>query len=285
MAFGESIIEKIPWLNEALEQFDFGDSIASSLVEISMRPENSDAFKTLATTGSFNLNAVINMIYGVGIALIMAKFVIKGIKAYGLDDGDPDQDPIIYAFRLAQAVVVAVCFNFLVYPWLTQGVVMFAEELISSTGMDLSAKAILTPMITQFTFSSLNGIASFIFIFLYIIVYFQSIKLGFDMLILRLGFPMSCVGIVDADYGVFKPVAQIVFQLCLTILARLFLLFLSLALIKNGSLIYGLVCIMSCVGAPRLIERFLLPASGGGGVLNTSYQVSMLANSFKNLVK
>ena len=51
----------------------------------------------------------------------------------------------------------------------------------------------------------MTAIFGLVFVIVYFILYFQFLMRGLEILILRVGMPLACVGLIDNDKGVFKP--------------------------------------------------------------------------------
>ena len=57
-----------------------------------------------------------------------------------------------------------------------------------------------------------TAIFGLVFVIVYFILYFQFLMRGLEILILRVGIPLACVGLIDNDKGVFKPYMSKFFQ-------------------------------------------------------------------------
>ena len=105
------------------------------------------------------------------------------------------------------------------------------------------------------------------------------------MLVLRLGAPIACVGLVDNDKGVFAPFMKKFFMNSATVLVQVFLVKLSLmVLILSNNIIYAVAIAMVANRAPKFINEFILMSGSGGHVTNTIYHISRLAQMAKQVI-
>lgn len=114
-------------------------------------------------------------------------------------DGDPDTEPASLVIRFMQAVAVAVCFP-IVYGWMaeiTQGLI---DDLMAAIGAatDYDWQAWVKGISSLGLTTAIFGL---IFVVCYFILYFQFLMRGLEIMILRIGMPMACVGLLDSDKG------------------------------------------------------------------------------------
>ena len=64
-------------------------------------------------------------------------------------------------------------------------------------------------------FSSITGLVAII---LFVVLYVQFLVRGVEILILRLGFPLACVGLLESNNGVFQTYSQKMFKSVLTVI-------------------------------------------------------------------
>ena len=222
---------------------------------------------------------IYGLILGIAIALIVLKVVHKANKTYGLGDDDPSQDPIFLFKKMLQAVIVAVGFNSILY------FVLFG--IVAGTVSTISGMVIFSAPFTS--------ILLILYIISCIIMYFKFIMRSCELVFLRIGFPISCVGIIDSDYGVFKPYIKKFFQAATSIIIQIGLLHLSLGLIlmpivdANTSItmtntIWACCCLWTAFSVPHILQEFLLWGGGSSGfssTINTGANVIRAVNIFK----
>ena len=157
----------------------------------------------LAANGGSMVDVLFDILLGFGVSLIILKFLKKGFECYVMwTDGDPDTEPAGLVIRFMQAVAVAVCFP-IVYGWIaeiTQGLV---DDLMAAIGAatDYDWQAWVNGISSLGLTTAIFGL---IFVVCYFILYFQFLMRGLEIMILRIGMPMACVGLLDNDKGVFK---------------------------------------------------------------------------------
>lgn len=253
---------------------------------------------------------VYGVILGIAIALIVLKVVYKGFKTFSLGEDDPSQDPIFLFKKMLQAVIIAVGFNSILYYILfgiVAGTVSSISEMIIGTLGDAFKESFLTGNWTEILFNLIKNFGdilkapfSSILLILYviscIIMYFKFIMRSCELVFLRIGFPISCVGIIDSDYGVFKPYIKKFFQAAISIIIQIGLLHLSLGLIimplidektsiSMTNTIWACCCLWTAFSVPRILQEFLLwgssASSGFSSSLNTGANVIRTINLFK----
>lgn len=241
-----------------------------------------------AVSGTNIVEVLFDIVLGFGVSLIILKFLKKGFSCYVLwTDGDPDTDPTALILRFIEAMVVAVSFP-VMYGWIAQ----ITEEL---TGQILSAVGGSTDYNWQ---AWANGFASLgittavfglIFVICYFMLYFQFLMRGLEILILRIGMPMACVGLLDNDKGVFKQYMNKFWQSTLAVLIQICLCKLGVGMMMNigvnMNLFWGLACMVLAIKTPSFLREFLLTTGGGGGVINNVYHSVRLAGMVRNIAK
>ena len=88
-----------------------------------------------------------------------------------------------------------------------------------------------------------------------------------EIFVLKLGFPLACVGLVNADGGVFTLYRGKLFKSMLTVLVQILCCKLALLLVFSGQLIYAIAMIILAIKTPKMLQEFML-GGGGGGISN-----------------
>ena len=86
---------------------------------------------------------------------------------------------------------------------------------------------------------------------LYILIYFQNLGRGVEMLVLRFGLPFACIGLLNADGGAFKGYIQKMIKVAFTVIVQLMLLKFSLILLESRHLILALATGLMAYRTPR----------------------------------
>lgn len=233
-------------------------------------------------------HVLFDIMLGFGISLIILKFLKKGFECYVMwTDGDPDSEPVGLVVRFMQAMVVAVCFP-VMYGWMGE----IAEDLIDQLMTAIGAS-------TEYDWQTwVNGISTLglttaifglIFIICYFMLYFQFLMRGLEIMILRIGMPMACVGLLDNDKGVFKTYINKFFQSTLAVVIQICLCKLGVGMMLNiginMNVFWGLACMVLAIKTPAFLRDFLIPTTGGGGAINNIYHSVRLVGMAKNLAK
>ena len=236
-----------------------------------------DFMGTLAGTNSFN--AVFQIFFSLGISLIVLKFLKKGFEIYILwTDGDSESDPLTLVTNFIKAIAIAICFPTL-YGWFAGIVEEISNEVIDQIG--LSMQQDMATIITGISTAGLfTAIISLIFFICFFFLYIQFLMKGVELLILRIGIPLACSGIMDADKGIFKTYSQKFVQALTATVIQLTLAKLGIALMMNLHAFWGIACMLLAIKTPRFLQEFLITTSGGRA-LSTVYQTVQLSRVAK----
>lgn len=228
------------------------------------------------------VSGLFNYFYGIGMSLLILKFLYKGFGIYVLwSDGDPDSDPSTLLTGFVSAMVFAISFP-TIYGWLS--------KIINDASIDalkILAGTSENELIALTGFASgglFTAIVSLIFIVLFLILYIQFLTRGLEILILRIGLPLACVGLMDADKGMFKPYTQKFYQATIAVLVQIILAKLGVAFMINLHMFWGLACILLALRTPKFLQEFLL-VSGGGINSGSVYQTARLGQMAKSMLK
>lgn len=247
------------------------------------------ADRYMLTQGGNVVDILFDIVLGFGVSLIILKFLKKGFACYVLwTDGDPDTEPTALVIRFMEAVAVAVSFP-LLYGWLAEIVQEFIGELMAAVGTG-----------TSYDWQAwVNGISSLglttaifglIFVVCYFLLYFQFLMRGLEILILRIGMPMACVGLLDNDKGIFNTYLNKFFQSTLAVVIQIVLCKLGVGMMLNiginMNVFWGLACMVLAIKTPAFLREFLVPTGGGaGGIINNVYHSVRLVGMIKGIGK
>ena len=262
----------------------FIDEMLSDLVPMTL---NADQYM-IAAGGSSMVSVLFDILLGFGVSLIILKFLKKGFECYVMwTDGDPDVEPTHLVIRFIQAIAVAVCFP-VMYGWLAEITQSLTDELMSAIGAA-----------TNYDWQAwVNGISSLglvtaifglIFVVCYFVLYFQFLMRGLEIMILRIGLPLACVGLLDNDKGVFKTYINKFFQSTLAVVVQICLCKLGVGIMVNAgvnmNIFWGIACIVLAIKTPRFLSEFMVPTGGGAGVINNVYHSVRLVGMAKGMIK
>ena len=228
-----------------------------------------------------NFDSVYNLFFNFAISLIILKFLKKGFDIYiGWSDGDKDTDPSHLVINFSRAIITALSFRFL-YDVMVDIVVEFMDKSLLSL-ITLEQNTSLIETIKNLSGNVLFwGIAGLVLVICYCILWIKFMVLGVEMLMLRIGFPLACIGLIDSDKGVFAPYMKKIFIICLTAIVQIFLLRLSIILLSSGNLLWGIAMCFGAMKTPKVLQEFMFAYGNGGtaaisGAISTAHHIANL---------
>ena len=262
----------------------FIDEMLSDLVPMTL---NADQYMIAAGGGSM-VSVLFDILLGFGVSLIILKFLKKGFECYVMwTDGDPDVEPTQLVIRFIQAIAVAVCFP-VMYGWLAQITQSLTDELMVAIGTatNYDWQAWVNGLSSLGLVTAIFGL---IFVVCYFVLYFQFLMRGLEIMILRIGLPLACVGLLDNDKGVFKTYINKFFQSTLAVVVQICLCKLGVGMMMNVginmNIFWGIACIVLAIKTPRFLSEFMVPTGGGAGVINNVYHSVRLVGMAKGMIK
>ena len=257
------------------------NSLLNDLVPIALHAEK--YMDTLMGTSGFT--DIFDIFLGFGISLIVLKFLKKGFEQYVLwSEGDADTDPLIFLTGFFKALAIAVSFPTL-YLWLATIIEDLTNKLINiiSNGMKTDFSTVISGITSAGLFTA---IVSLIFFVCFFMLYLQFLMRGMEILILRIGLPIACIGILDTDKGVFRTYIQKFFQSTLAVLVQIVLAKVGVALMLNTHVFWGLAALMLAINTPKFLQEFIIVSGGqSSGVMGTVYQSVRLVEMAKGAFK
>ena len=206
------------------------------------------------------------LILSISISLIVLKFLKKGFDMYILwTDGESDTPPLTYIVYFIRAIVVVICFSTL-YDWVIEIAKSFGNAIL--TAMSFQDNISLTTAIANIATSGLfTAIVALIALILLFVLYVQFLMRALEMFVLKLGFPLACVGLVNPDGGVFKSYSEKLIKSIITVLVQIILCKISIVLILNVKMLFGIASIILAIKTPKFLQEFML-VGGTGGISN-----------------
>ena len=202
------------------------------------------------------------LILSLSLSLIVLKFLKKGFDMYILwTDGEADTPPLTYIVYFVRAIVVAISFTVL-YDWIIGIAKSFGESIL--TAMNFTDNISLTNIATSGLFTAIVALIALILLF---VLYIQFLMRALEMFVLKLGFPLACVGLVNPDGGVFKSYSEKLIKSILTVLVQIILCKISIILIMNVKMLFGIASIIMAIKTPKFLQEFML-GGGTGGISN-----------------
>lgn len=263
----------------------FIDEMLTDLVPMTLYAER----YVTTVAGAGIVDTLFDIILGFGISLIVLKFLKKGFECYIMwTDGDPDAEPAGLVMRFVQAVAIAVCFPVL-YEWMAGITETLINQLLdaigASTGYDWQAW-----VDGMASLGLVTAVFGLVFVICYFMLFFQFLMRGLEIMILRIGMPMACTGLLDNDKGVFRSYLTKFFQSTLAVVIQISLCKLGVGMMLdigvNMNLFWGVACLVLAIRTPAFLRDFLLTSgSGGGNVINNVYHSVRLAGMLQKMAK
>lgn len=263
----------------------FIDEMLTDLVPMTL---HADQYMIAAGGGSM-VQVLFDILLGFGVSLIILKFLKKGFETYVMwTDGDPDVEPTYVVIRFIEAITVAVSFPVL-YGWLADITQDLTDQLMTAIGAatNYDWQAWVNGLSSMGLVTAIFGL---IFVVCYFVLYFQFLMRGLEIMILRIGLPLACVGLLDNDKGVFKSYLNKFFQSTLAVVVQICLCKLGVGMMMNVginmNIFWGIACIVLAIKTPRFLSEFMVPTGGGGsGIVNNVYHSVRLVGMAKGFIK
>jgi len=252
------------------------DSMLNGLIPMAFYMEQ--YVKTSLVLGSnLDFSGLFNLFFGFGISLIVLKFLQKGFNVYvGWYDGDPDLDPLALVTNFLRALAIAICFPIL-YDALVTVTSSLIDQTIGIIGDFYAQQSIVDWIVNLIGGSIFMALAAIVLIVCWLILWIQFMMRGVEMMVMRLGMPIACTGLIDSDKGIFAPYLKKFFMNAATVLIQIVLIKLSFVIMTFGNIFYSLAIVFVAMKTPKFLQEFMLNVGGAGGsVVNTVYHTSRL---------
>lgn len=221
------------------------------------------------------MDSAYTFVYGAMCGIMALAFLYKGWKVYVLwRDGDSDVAPQSLLIGAAGAIVMALAFPYL-YDILCDVILYIGNGVIDRFQMEI---ALSLDMLLPDN-SILLGILLLIYIILMLVVFCKLLSRGVELLFLRLGFPLACLGLINSDSGIFKQYAGIFFKQAALSIIQMTCLLLGLFTVVDVQLINVILAVvfeMCALSAPKLMAQLLPNTGGGRGGMSAIYALSIL---------
>ena len=209
-------------------------------------------------------------IYATCTLILIIKLLWKGGKVYIMyRDGDPEVSPMTMLTGAGMSLGVSVAFPVL-YPMLVGVTIRIAQALVyAATGnwefSDIQIsdivklKAILE--LKAKTLSVLIAVVAYGIMLL--VINYQLLLRGAELLIFRLGVPFASLDLVNSDGNIWKNYINILFRLMLLSIVQVFCMTIGLLLFESGTLNWAIAFELAAVSGPKIMAQFF-PAQSGG---------------------
>lgn len=232
----------------------------------------------LDLTYSISIKNLYKAIYGFAIALLIMFFVKKMIETYiSWTNGDPEQNPLSILIGFIKAAIIMICFGF-IYEQFVAVLYDMLRSFISA--LTLSDSIETFKMLTQknyFVDSPVDGIFIIVFCIFYFSIIFQTITRGLEILILRLGIPFACIGLINSDGGAFNGYIKKFISNGFTVIVQILLVQISLAFLAKNHFVLATSSMLMASRTPQMLHEFMITA--GTGFMSKARSVSSTIHS------
>ena len=236
------------------------NSVFNNLIDMCFNSEN--YITQILGVKVINFEPLKTIILSFSISLIVLKFLKKGFDTYiTWNEGDNNTPPLLFVGYFVRALAMAVSFPIL-YQWLIDVSTDLAKQVMVALNMNESYTILgeLSALTMLNLFSAILALVVLVMIFL---LYIQFIMRGVEMLILKLGFPLACIGLVDSDKGIFAPYMKKFFQSIVTVIVQIALAKIAILLISSAQLIQATAVLIVALRTPRFLGEFMLSTNHG----------------------
>lgn len=276
------------------DAFPIADVLFSQLINIVFWVENH------ISDGSIFQNTILNnsksdIFFGnlfqvttsFGIAFLIFKFLKKIFDTYIIgSDGDPSMSVENIVIGFCKGLIIIFSFNFL-YEMFVNVSVDFINQMLDAVGL-VTIPSLIEIFKRFFLGSGIFMLLGLLVFFIcYLLLVFQFIKRGLEMLILRLGVPIACIGLIDSDNGVFAPYIKMFIQNSVTVVIQLAMIKLGFGVVANGNIFFGIACMIMGIKTPQFLQQFMLGIgqSNLSSNLMTINQTVNLASMAKRFIR
>lgn len=220
-----------------------------------------------------------------GVAFLIFKFLKKIFDTYIIgSDGDPSMSVENIVIGFCKGLIIIFSFNFL-YEIFVNISIDFINQMLDAVGL-----VTIPSLMEIFERFFLGGgifmlLGLLVFFICYLLLVFQFIKRGLEMLILRLGVPIACVGLIDSDNGVFAPYIKMFIQNSVTVVIQLSMIKLGFGVVANGNIFFGIACMIMGIKTPQFLQQFMIGLGSSGINMMTINQTASMVSRVSRFIR
>ena len=220
-----------------------------------------------------------------GVAFLIFKFLKKIFDTYIIgSDGDPSMSVENIVIGFCKGLIIIFSFNFL-YEIFVNISIDFINQMLDAVGL-----VTIPSLMEIFERFFLGGgifmlLGLLVFFICYLLLVFQFIKRGLEMLILRLGVPIACVGLIDSDNGVFAPYIKMFIQNSVTVVIQLAMIKLGFGVVANGNIFFGIACMIMGIKTPQFLQQFMIGLRSSGINMMTINQTASMVSRVSRFIR
>lgn len=152
-----------------------------------------------------------------------------------------------------------ICFGFIYTQFVNIFYEIYTQLLMGMTGST-------DPVVPVYKNLGLNVFGAFLYLIIAIqlvLLYFQFLTRGFEMLILRLGIPFASIGLLNANQGAFKGYIQKFINNAFTVIVQLLLVQFAILLLNGGHFVLAFTASSIALKTPQMLQEFMISAGTG----------------------
>ena len=209
-----------------------------------------------------NWTNVYKVIYEYAIVILAIVFIKKMIQTYFLwKSGEDDVSPVHTLLGLFEAITVMLCFGYF-YTFSVQ-IGANVYENIKNAMIDGTSFSV-NDLASWCNSGIFSAVVCLILVIEFLILVWQLIRRGLELLILRLIIPFTAIGLLSSNGGSFSIVVKKLLQNICTVIVQLLLLILTLTLASKNHLIYAVAVCFVCNLTPQFMLVFIVTMLGFG---------------------
>lgn len=211
--------------------------------------------------GDIDFNGIYKTIYAWALIILIIMFVKKMIQTYFLfKSGEEDQSPVRVIVGLLEAVIIMITFGW-IYTYVIKIGYSLYKQILDAVGIQGFDVNDLTDAASNGLFAA---VCSIIIAGQLLGVFWQLLKRGLEILILRCTMPFFCIGLLNANAGAFGVVMKKFMQNFFTVIMQLILLFIAMKLCSNEQYIYTIAVLMLAIAPQQFLQEFMAGIAGMG---------------------
>lgn len=267
----------------------FDPILSASLSFMLKIEEPTSAFSLGNVLSTETISQVYNVVYLLSCALALIKLLSKGFQVYILwRDGDPETSPVNMVIGMFTGIVMMLAFPVL-YDIMADVTTWFANTII--TVLHMNNQVTVVQSILMFIAAAggglVNAILMLIWIIMMIILFVKMVGRGVELLVLRLGVPIACLGLIDSDGGLFKGYMQIFFKTMATSVVQICLMSFSFAVVSDVgifNLLVGISIVSTAFATPIIMQSLMVQSRPGGAFGQKINSTGMAVNTLRGLL-
>ena len=249
-----------------------------------------------AVGANINFDPLFALFVQVGFSLITLKFLKKGFDIYiGWYDGDRDNEAGHLLINYVRAIVTVLAFGE-IYQFLVNVISALLLETLNAltdgaNPFEVGFSVSVTDIIASMTVNMfVMNIMMLIILIILVVIIVRLLILGLQLLMLRIAFPVACVGLVDSDKGIFKNFFQKFIMLSVSAFAMIFFFRFATLLLLNGNPFWALAAALAALKTPDTLRDFMVGYGTGGlgrgaGAVQTAFMINRNINRTSHVAR